>query len=211
MTKNKCSKFALNLSQKRSVVCSSNVNAANEGVVETSFDGAQPDLETVFRDQYKRIARVIAGVIRDPARAEELAVDVFLKWERTQSAHGEGAAGWLYRAAIRVALNELRRETLRCRYERLLASVVPGKAAGSNPHELYAAGEARERVRVVLGAMEPRQAELLLLRSNDLSYQELAWAMNLNPASVGTLLSRALEAFRREFIRRYGKERYGNE
>jgi RNA polymerase sigma-70 factor, ECF subfamily len=187
------------------------VNAANEGVVEMSFDAAQPDLETVFRDQYERIARVIAGVIRDPARAEELAVDVFLKWERTHSAHGEGARGWLYRAAIRAALNELRRETLRCRYERLLASVLPGKTTGPNPHELYAVEEVRERVRVVLAAIEPRQAELLLLRSNDLSYQELASTLNLNPASVGTLLSRALEAFRKEFIQRYGKERYGEE
>ena len=176
-----------------------------------SFDEAGPDLETVFRAQYERIARIIAGVIRDPARAEELAVDVFLKWERTGSAHGETAAGWLCRAAVRIALNELRRQALRCRYERLLASVVPGKAAQPTPHELYAAEEARARVRAVLGAMEPRQAALLLLRSNDLSYDELAASLHLNPASVGTLLSRALGAFRKEFIQRYGKERYGQE
>jgi RNA polymerase sigma-70 factor (ECF subfamily) len=204
-------KFALSVSQKRPVACSSNVNAANESVVEMRFDGTRPDLEKVFRDHYERIARVIAGVIRDPARAEELAVDVFLKWEQAGSAHGEGAAGWLYRAAVRVALNELRRKALLFRYERLLASVFHGNRAEPTPHELYVADEVRERVRVVLGAIEPRQAELLLLRSNDLSYQELASTLNLNPASVGTLLSRALEAFRKEFVRRYGKERYGQE
>jgi DNA-directed RNA polymerase specialized sigma24 family protein len=85
------------------------VISANEGVVEVSFDDARLDLETVFRAQHERIARVITGVIRDPARAEELAVEVFLKWERTPKAHGEGAEGWLYRAAVRIALNELRR------------------------------------------------------------------------------------------------------
>jgi len=58
--------------------------------------------------------------------------------------------------------------------------------------------------------MEPRQAGLLLLRSNDFSYQELASILNLNPSSVGTFLSRALQAFRREFIKRYGQERYGS-
>jgi RNA polymerase sigma-70 factor (ECF subfamily) len=187
------------------------VDAANEGVVEVTFDEPRPDLEAVFRFHYERIARVIEGITRDPARAEELAVEVFLKWERTRSAHGEGTSGWLYRAAVRVALNELRRERLRSRYERLLASVLPGKTAGQTPHELYAAAEERERVRLVLSAMEPRQAELLLLRSHDLSYQELAATLNLNPASVGTLLSRAFDAFRREFIQRYGKERYGQE
>jgi hypothetical protein len=59
---------------------------------ETGLAQAETDLETIFRAQYKRIARVIARVTRDPARAEELAVEVFLKWERTPNAHGERAA-----------------------------------------------------------------------------------------------------------------------
>jgi RNA polymerase sigma-70 factor (ECF subfamily) len=189
------------------------VDAANEGVVTVSLDeGARLDLETVFRSQYERIARVIAGVIRDRARAEELAVEVFLKWERTPNARGDGAEGWLCRAAVRTALNELRRRAMRARYERLLG-VVTGRA--STPHEIYAAEEDRRRVQAVLSAIQPRQAELLLLRSSDLSYGELAAALHLHPASVGTLLSRALEAFRREFLRRYGNwssgERHGRE
>jgi RNA polymerase sigma-70 factor (ECF subfamily) len=105
-------------------------------------------------------------------------------------------------------LNELRRKTLRSRYEQVLGFVT-SKPGGSTPHEIYAEQEEQQRVRLVLSVMEPRQAELLLLRSNDLSYQELASILNLNPNSVGTLLGRALAAFRKEFIRRYGKERYG--
>ena len=173
------------------------------------FNDAKLDLETVFQAQYERIARVIAGVIKDPARAEELAVEVFLKWERTPNAQGEGTEGWLYRTAVRIALNELRRKTLRNRYEHLLGFVT-SKPGGSTPHEIYAEQEEQQRVRLILSVIEPRQAELLLLRSNDLSYQELASILNLNPNSVGTLLSRALEAFRKEFIQRYGKERYGH-
>jgi RNA polymerase sigma-70 factor (ECF subfamily) len=194
-TQEKCSKCALNLSQKRSVGCSSNVDAARDGVVEIGFNDAKLDLDTVFHAQYERIARVIAGVIRDPARAEELAVKVFLKWERTPKAQGKGTEGWLYRTAVRIALNELRRKTLRIRYEHLLGFVTSGRTGESTPHEIFAAQEEQKRVRLVLSAIEPRQAELLLLRSNDLSYQELASTLNLNPASVGTLLSRALEAF----------------
>lgn len=171
-----------------------------------SFDNARLDLETVFRSQYERIARVIAGVIKDPARAEELAVEVFLKWERTPGAQGEGAEGWLYRAALRTALNELRRNTVRSRYEHLLSF---RKSGVPSPHEIYTVQEEHARVRLVLSVMAPRQAELLLLRSHDFSYQEMASALNLNPSSVGTLLARALEAFRKEFIRRYGKEGYG--
>jgi RNA polymerase sigma-70 factor (ECF subfamily) len=207
----KYSKSALSLSQKHFVGCSNSVNAANEGVVEVSFDEAGLDLETIFRAQYERIARVIAGVIRDPARAEELAVEVFLKWERTSNARGPGAEGWLDRTAVRTAFNELRRKTLQGGFERLPGFMTTGKTGGPTPHEVYAAQEERKRVRLVLAAIEPRQAELLLLRCNDLSYRELAATLHLNPASVGTLLSRALQAFRNEFIQRYGKERYGQE
>jgi RNA polymerase sigma-70 factor (ECF subfamily) len=45
-------------------------------------DVGRPDIETIFHAQYERIARVIARVLRDPARSEELAVEVFLRWSR---------------------------------------------------------------------------------------------------------------------------------
>lgn len=178
-----------------------------EAAVEAVFHGPGLDLETVFLAQYTRIARVIAGVIRDPARAEELAVEVFLKWERAPKA-SESAEGWLYRTAVRVALNELRRQTLRSRCERLIEFVTRSKTGESTPHQVYAAQEERRQVRTVLGAIGRRKAELLLLRASGLSYDELAAALAINPASVGTLLSRALEAFRKEFVARYGKESY---
>ncbi len=68
------------------------------------------------------------------------------------------------------------------------------------------AAEDQERVRAVLAVIKPRQAELLVLRSNGLSYDELASALDLKPASIGTFLSRAEQAFRKEYIKRYGHE-----
>jgi len=43
-------------------------------------------LDAIFRAHYERIARVIGRVIHDQARAEELAVEVFLKWWRNPQA-----------------------------------------------------------------------------------------------------------------------------
>ena len=91
------------------------VDASGEAVVQMNSRGVEVDLEATFYAQYERLARVIAGVIRDRARAEELAVEVFLKWSRYPKAHGKEAEGWLYRTAIRTALNELRSETRRAR------------------------------------------------------------------------------------------------
>jgi len=50
-------------------------------------------LDAIFRAHYERIARVIGRVIYDQARAEELAVEVFLKWWRNPQAHGNRRKG----------------------------------------------------------------------------------------------------------------------
>src|SRR6185437_12082721 len=72
------------------------------------------DFEAVFRAHYPRIARVIARVVRNDARSEELAVEVFLKLWRSPRAQGDKAGGWLYRVAARKALDDLRLFSLRC-------------------------------------------------------------------------------------------------
>ena len=74
------------------------------------------------------------------------------------------------------------------------------------PEDVRSAAEEQERVRLVLALIPARQAELLVLRSHGLSYDELAAALELNPASIGTLLSRAQNAFRKEYLKRYGRE-----
>jgi RNA polymerase sigma-70 factor (ECF subfamily) len=181
--------------------CCSSVDALSEAFAEMKPDEARPDIEAAFQAQYGRIARVIASVIRDTARAEELAVDVFLKWSRTPKAQGESAEGWLYRTAVRVGQNELRRQIRRSHYESLFAFV----RGTPTPEELLGAREEQQRVDVVLSVLDTRHAELLLLRSYGLSYDELASALELNPGSVGTFLSRAQQAFRKEYIRRYEK------
>lgn len=160
------------------------------------------DFEATFRAQYDRIARVIARVVKDRARAEELAVEVFLKLWNNPGAQGEQAEGWLYRTAVRKGLDELRHRTRRARYEQMLGF---GRRVPT-PEDVRSAAEEQERVRMVLSAIDKRDAELLVLRSHGLSYRELAAAMELNPASIGTFVSRAQNDFRKEYVKRYGTE-----
>jgi RNA polymerase sigma-70 factor (ECF subfamily) len=176
------------------------VDASREAVVEMNSGQGLLEIETIFQAEYQRVARVIARVIQDPSRAEELAVEVFLKWSR--KAHGEAPQAWLYRIAVRAGLDELRRETRRARRQGLFRFV----GYSPTPEDVRASREDQERVRVVLAAIQPRQAELLLLRNQDLSYDKLACALDLKPASIGTFLSRAEQAFRKEYIKRYGQQ-----
>jgi RNA polymerase sigma-70 factor (ECF subfamily) len=177
------------------------VDAQSEPFIADVAGAAAPDLESVFVAHYGRIARVLARVTRDRARAEELAVEAFLKWAHHPAAHGEGAVGWLLRTAVRLGLDELRREARRQRYARLVA---PLRREPPTPEHVRTTDEAQLRVRAVLASLKCRDAELLVLRTEGLSYAELGAALHLNPASVGTLLGRAQRTFRDIYVRRYG-------
>jgi RNA polymerase sigma-70 factor (ECF subfamily) len=178
------------------------VNAPTAAPLTDEIDASTARLDLMFREHYARINRVIGRVIQDEARAEELAVDVFLKWWRTSSAHGDGAEGWLVRTAVRRALDELRRRNRRQRLDRVWHLLGRSPAT---PEEIFDARHDQTRTRIVLATLSRRHAALLILRGDGLSYQELAAALHLNPSYVGSLLARAQTAFRREYERRYGR------
>ena len=160
--------------------------------------------DTVFAAQYERITRAIARILGDGGHAEELAAEAFWRLSRTRAAQGPDCGGWLYRTAIRLALDELRRRARYQRYERWLSMVL---RRPPTPHDVLARSDERRRVHTVLAALPRREAELLLLHSDGAPYREIATTLAMNAASIGTLLGRARKAFQREYVRRYGHER----
>ncbi len=181
------------------------VSTSSEAVAESNASATHLDIEMLFRAHYGRVARIIARAVRDRARSEELAVEVFLKLWRNHGVQSENVEGWLYRVAVRASLDELRRQRRRGHYERMLAWVQTRPPAAT-PEDIYSVSQKQDKVRSVLSILKPRQAQFLLLRSHDFSYQEAASILNVNPASIGTLVSRAEESFRKEYIKRYGNE-----
>lgn len=179
---------------------------ASERAIAADDDRSAPfDFEAFFLERYDGIARIVARVVRDSARAEDIASEAFWKLWRTPRAQGNGAGGWVYRTALRLALDELRRSARRARRESQSGQPDPAL----NPEQLHAADQERdqerEQVRGVLAALDARSAELLVLSSHGLSYGDVAAALDLNPGSVGTLLGRARQAFRKEYERQYGE------
>jgi RNA polymerase sigma-70 factor (ECF subfamily) len=176
------------------------VDASSEACAGVGIECGGADLEAVFRAEYEGVSRAIFRIILDPARAEELAVEVFIRWSKSKPAQDQNSRGWLYRTAVHIALDELRFRARRRRYESLARLISPSKT----PEQIYVEAEDRDSVRKVLGCIGRRDAELLLLRNQGFSYEEIAAALHLNPASVGTLLSRAQIVFRKEYVKRYG-------
>jgi RNA polymerase sigma-70 factor (ECF subfamily) len=177
------------------------MNARSEPVPQTGVLQGQSDFGEAFHTHYPRIARVIARMVQDPGRAEELAAEVFWKFWRNSKVPTHSVSSWLYRSAVRTGLDELRRQHRRSRFEKVFDffRVAP------SPEQIFAGEQDQQQVRSVLSVMRVRDAELLILRSEGLSYQEVAEVLRLNEASIGTLFRRAQQTFRKEYVKRYGQ------
>jgi RNA polymerase sigma factor (sigma-70 family) len=147
------------------------VNADHEMADEVQFDGVP--VEVVFRAEYRRIARVIARIINDPFRAEELAVEVFCKLMHNPRANGPQVARWLHKTAVRMGLDELRKKSRREKYERLFGFLPPSRPP-KTPEQLRSEHEVQERIVRTLSAIRKRSAEILILRSDGMTHDEIA-------------------------------------
>jgi RNA polymerase sigma factor (sigma-70 family) len=158
------------------------------------------DFDALFAAYYRRLARLLFRVTGDTHRAEELAAEAFWRLHRRPPAHQDNIQGWLYRTGLRLALDQIKRDARRMKYESLARFFAAAPAPDQALHE----SDERRRVRTVLAALPRRDAGLLVLRSEGLTQAEIAAALDLHAPSVGTFLARAQRAFRDEFERRYG-------
>ena len=87
------------------------MNADSESVAEVRVESF--DFESIFLAQYSRIVRIIVRTVNDPARNEDLAMEVFGKLWRKPPRKIADAGGSLYRTAVTSGLDELRRRARR--------------------------------------------------------------------------------------------------
>ena len=158
----------------------------------------EAEFESIFREEFARMVRVVRRVLSSDAEAEEICAEAFLKLYRMGPDEiAEGTAGaWLYRVTTRSAIDRLRRQKRRGVEEQLGAGSTD--IAGdleSDPLCRMVREERIAEVRLALGRLKVEKAQVLLLRHSGLSYQEIAAAMRIKPASVGTMLARAEAEF----------------
>jgi RNA polymerase sigma factor (sigma-70 family) len=163
----------------------------------TGRGAVRVDLDAVFRRNYQLVVGVAARVLGSRDQAEDVAQDVFLSFSRSAVPASE-ARGWLCVAAAHTALNLLRSGRRRLSREEAAAA---DNAVVSDVADAVVTLDERDRVRSALVRLPPKQAVALLLRHSGLSYADVAAALDLSPASVGTTVRRAESALRKELIR----------
>lgn len=151
-----------------------------------------------FDAHFPRLFRYLDRLSGDPELAADLAQETFVRLYRRGSLPDSPEA-WL----ISVALNLFRNaRNTAARRRRLLTPWLGTRAHGEAPPPAAREVEAeadRLAVRRALDQLPERERSLLLLRAEGYSYRDIAAALRLHEASVGTLLARAGAAFRAAF------------
>jgi RNA polymerase sigma-70 factor (ECF subfamily) len=157
--------------------------------------------QSLFMEHWASVYRVLQRLVGDPAEAEDLALEAFLRLYRQNQKKPEiqNPGGWLYQVATRLGLNSIRDWKRRERYELAAGRYALDETPHLSPADALAQEEERRQARLVLARMNERQSQLLVLRYSGLSYKEIASALNLAPASIGPLLVRAEREFEKQY------------
>jgi RNA polymerase sigma-70 factor (ECF subfamily) len=155
--------------------------------------------DRLFKSEYAKVVGIAYRVLGDRGEAEDVAQDVFVQFHQGHSAEVSYAAAWLHAAAAHAALNVVRSRRRRGRREQNEARMQGLRAV--DPEEAVLAAEERRTVRQALARLHEREGAILALRYSGLSYAEVAAALRIKVTSVGTMLRRAEEAFRKEVER----------
>ena len=157
----------------------------------------------VFEQLFSRHRRAMVAYagryVRNPARAEELAQEVFLR------VYTAAFKTWLYRVATNVCLNELRKAEHKQKIESMDQTPDDGAPrelaapTGASPeaqaHGRALAGQLEAALR---GLPEKQRAAFLMARHQGLSHDEIAETLSTSVSAVKSLVHRALETLRKE-------------
>ena len=157
------------------------------------------EFEALFLEHWAPVYRLLCRLVGDPAEAEDLALETFVRLYRSQSQDEFNSGGWLHRVATNLGLHSIRSWKRREQYEITSGKHALEEAEEDRPAEILAQKEERHLVRRALAKMNERQSQLLVMRHSGFSYKEIAEALHLAPTSIGPLLVRA----EREFEKRY--------
>src|SRR5690349_24012491 len=155
------------------------------------------DIDRLFNTYHQPLVRYLVRRLGDRDWAEEIAQETFVRALRQEKIVSERS--WLFAVATNLVRDEARKDARRRRHLELLAheererqDTVPQVVAMESAEQARLARQALE-------ALTERDREALLMREEGLDYNEIAAALELSVASVGTTLARArkrlVEAF----------------
>jgi RNA polymerase sigma-70 factor (ECF subfamily) len=171
--------------------------------------GDEPAFTFLVQKYRRQIVGFMYRMCHNPAAAEELAQEVFLRVYRSRESYEASAKfnTWLYRIATNLAVNHAR-DTRHERAENTLRLDEPDRETGTTPDladgSLTAEEQLlrRERMAVIRQKVqslpERQRLAVLLHKYQQMDYREIAQVMKLSESATKSLLFRAYETLREQ-------------
>jgi RNA polymerase sigma-70 factor (ECF subfamily) len=173
------------------------------GLMAELKSGSQPAFDWLVTHYHRPVFGLVAGILYDPSEAADVTQEVFLKAFRGIAGFRQGSSlkTWLYRIAVRQALNHRRWSWRHLRQLCSMTSesggesqVLEFESADASPFDELASREVQQAVRKALGQVAENFRTAVILRDLEgLAYEEIAEILDV---SVGTVKSRILRGRR---------------
>lgn len=155
------------------------------------------DFKELFDANYPMVFRHLMLVIGERTAAEDVAQETFIKLYENPPREFTNLSGWLLKVSTNLAYNYLRSEKSRKRREAAQLTTEAKSGNGDPVAQGFANFDDVIAITEVLRSLDDRDRICLVLKFSGFSYAEIAKIAGVKEASVGKVLARALEKFRR--------------
>jgi len=161
--------------------------------------GDEPAFVELFHKHKRKIVSFARRYLNQHSRAEDAAQETFMRIYRARARYEPKSkfTTYLYHVATNTCLNHLRQREFMLRdkdADQESASERVADTSGTSPEADFAGRELEAHVNQAMSALpETQRTALLLLRSEDLSYEEIAEVMRTTVPAVKSMLNRARE------------------
>jgi RNA polymerase sigma-70 factor (ECF subfamily) len=163
--------------------------------------GTNERLSELFRGHYRRVLTAAYRITGSMADAEDVAQAVFLRVASVESPQVANAGSYLYRAAINGALDLLRRRKTAPASPLEDAAAIASSTPGSSPETEASGRELGNALRIAIGELAPRAAEMFTLRYlEELGNREIAALMGTSQAVVAVTLHHARSRLKKRLM-----------
>jgi len=164
--------------------------------------GDLPAFEEIVKRHQRRVYGVALRIVRSHAVADDVAQEAFLRAWRTLDRFelGRPFAPWVCRIAANLAVNHVRSPVARedPLPEDADGGGPPARSDDADPLRALLDSEAQQVLARALGELPPEQRAVFVLRAvEEMSYREIAEALDLSPGTVMSRLFRARERLAR--------------
>jgi RNA polymerase sigma-70 factor (ECF subfamily) len=172
--------------------------AAELRLVRAAQQGDLLAFERLYRDNERKVFGLCFRLSSDPALAEELTQEVFVRaWRKLASFRGESAfASWLYPLTVNVALSE--RRSRRRRDARIVATEDPAQLERAPRAPAPEAGFDLDKA--IAGLPPGARAVFVLHDVEGRTHDEIARLLNLAPGTSKAQLFRARRLLREALV-----------